>query len=227
MSLVPMPLGAGEPEHGSGSPDEQVGQVTKTTGKAGRNPAPRVRISRGVLKGRWVTFADDGRVRPTPSRVRESVLSMIAHLAPTHAFIDLFAGSGIMGFNAWSMGWQRLIMIDNDVETCRTLQLNARNLGVSAEILCRPADALNRLSLSAPLIVYCDPPFDRDDLARWVLDELTGLEAFDARSWCIVESENRLSLAAPPGLSLIKQRSYGRVKITFFARTSRGASESG
>jgi len=165
-----------------------------------------------------VSFSGEGMVRPTASRAREAILSMIAPHSATHTFVDLFAGSGVMGFCAWSIGFPRVVMLEQDLGVCADLTDNAERLGAKPEILCDDVERMESLPVGSPLLVYADPPFGRGDLYGSVLTHIAQWDAFDEASMCLIESECNLELHPPSGLIEFSLKKYGRVKVTFFRR---------
>jgi len=165
-----------------------------------------------------VTFSDDSMVRPTASRVREAIISMIAPYRHTHAFVDLFSGSGVLGFSALSVGFSQVVMLEREPDICDDLKSNAKRLGAQTRIHHLCAEKLDTINLSPPVLIYSDPPYLRRDLYEKVLASLLDLPAFDSQSLCLLESDRRLCLSPPDGLIQIKEKVFGRTKIAFFGR---------
>ena len=101
-------------------------------------------------------------VRPTAALVREAVFSMMT-LNSDMVFIDMFAGSGIMGFTALSIGCGSAIFIDNHSQVVQGLRKSAKELGVSDRVRLWKGNVLacfNRLKdVATPCAVYADPPY--------------------------------------------------------------------
>lgn len=118
-----------------------------------------VRIIAGRFRSRRLRFPAIAGLRPTPDRVRETLFNWLAPSLPGSHCLDLFAGSGALGFEAASRGAAHVVMLECDPDALRALRENAARLGVDVDIV--PADALAYLGGPAtPFdIVFLDPPF--------------------------------------------------------------------
>lgn len=130
----------------------------------GRN---RVRIIGGKWRSRIVRFPAAAQLRPTPDRVRETVFNWLGQRLDGLACLDLFAGSGALGFEAMSRGSDRVVMVERDRATARGLKesalaLEAAGLDVveddAVAFLKRPREKFD--------VVFLDPPFASDLAAR-------------------------------------------------------------
>ena len=74
----------------------------------------RVRIIGGAWRSRLVSFPSRGDLRPTPDRVRETLFNWLGQDLTGRTCLDLFAGSGALGFEAASRGAARVVMVEND-----------------------------------------------------------------------------------------------------------------
>ncbi len=131
------------------------------------NPEPRlrnkVRIISGRWRGRWLEFVDSPGLRPTPNRVRETLFNWLQAYVPGARVLDLFAGSGALGFEAASRGASSCTMIERDASTVAMLKAQANRLAsVATEIIQADTQTwLKRSSHEPPYnVVFIDPPFD-------------------------------------------------------------------
>ncbi|MFN3750005.1 MAG: 16S rRNA (guanine(966)-N(2))-methyltransferase RsmD [Thiobacillus sp.] len=132
----------------------------------------RVRIIGGQYRRRLLGFPDGAGLRPTPDRVRETLFNWLGQDLPGWRCLDLFAGSGALGFEAASRGAGRVVMIERDRAALAALEKSRADLGADAvEIL--HADALAWLGHNHDIfdLVFIDPPFD-SGLARTALDAI-------------------------------------------------------
>src|SRR5262245_30821402 len=120
----------------------------------------RVRIIGGAWRSRHIAFPPRGDLRPTPDRVRETRFNWLGQDLTGKTCLDLFAGSGALGFEAASRGAQRVVMVESDAPTFRALQANRELLAAGTVELAR-ADALEFLRSDAGRydVVFVDPPF--------------------------------------------------------------------
>src|SRR5262245_51238815 len=120
----------------------------------------RVRIIGGEHRGRRIAVADRPGLRPTPDRVRETLFNSLGQRLDGLACLDLFAGSGALGFEAASRGAARVVMVEQDRAVFAQLEESARLLGTRAVALVA-GDALAWLGAGEERfdVVFLDPPF--------------------------------------------------------------------
>lgn len=137
-----------------------------------RRGANRVRIIGGLWRSRLLAFPDRAGLRPTGDRVRETLFNWLGQTLQGKACLDLFAGSGALGFEAASRGADRVLMIESSAEAVESLVENKLLLG-AAQCEIRRGDALAYLRRPADRfdIVFVDPPFASGTLAE-VLDHI-------------------------------------------------------
>jgi 16S rRNA (guanine(966)-N(2))-methyltransferase RsmD len=140
-----------------------------------RPPPPQhVRIIGGAWKRSQLPVLNALGLRPTPDRVRETVFNWISHQWGNDwsacAVLDLFAGSGALGFEAASRGARSVVMVDTHTPVIRQLEAVKDKLHADAVTLLR-ADALASVQSMALRgqrfdLVFLDPPYQNDLLAR-------------------------------------------------------------
>jgi 16S rRNA (guanine966-N2)-methyltransferase len=176
-----------------------------------------VRITGGRLSGRRVTVPG-GAVRPTADRVRESLFARLGDLAGKRV-LDLFAGSGALGFEALSRGATSVVFVDHSPSVLATVRRNAEALGVADAVELRRGEAsavLGRLAGSAGFdLAFLDPPYASDRLAA-ALHELAAAALLAEGAVVVAESDRRHPPGAIEGLAAIDERRYGDTLITWF-----------
>ena len=120
----------------------------------------RVRIIGGRWRSRILRFPPASQLRPTPDRVRETLFNWLGQRLDGLACLDLFAGSGALGFEAASRGARRVVMVERDPAIHRALAAAKEELKAGAVDLVR-ADALEFLRTDSGVydVVFLDPPF--------------------------------------------------------------------
>ena len=187
-----------------------------------------MRVSGGVLGGRRIETPKGVRVRPTQDRVRQALFSSLAARVPAGRFLDLFAGSGAVGIEAWSRGAAHVTWVERDPRTAGILRRNV-------DALCRPAagatggttvvvaDALRWLARAvdgrAFDFVFVDPPYDRERREAWSLRLAAAIEAggwLATAGLFILEQAADVAEATPPGWTLAAERRYGEARLWVF-----------
>ncbi|MGA9164674.1 MAG: 16S rRNA (guanine(966)-N(2))-methyltransferase RsmD [Thiobacillus sp.] len=168
--------------------------------------ANRVRIIGGQYRRRLLDFPDADGLRPTPDRVRETLFNWLGQDLPGWTCLDLFAGSGALGFEAASRGAARVIMIERDARAIRALEHNRVTLGASQLDILR-VDALAWLANNRETfdLIFIDPPFD-SGLAAPVLADLARHLKPGGHAYV----EQGSAVVAPPGLIIHRSGRAGR-----------------
>ncbi|MGJ0486218.1 MAG: 16S rRNA (guanine(966)-N(2))-methyltransferase RsmD [Methylomicrobium sp.] len=181
----------------------------------------KVRIIGGEWRSRLLRFEDAPGLRPTPGRVRETLFNWLQYDIAGSRCLDLYAGSGALGFEAASRGAREVVQVESDAKACRTLRANAAVLGSSRNRIVEN-DAERFLSGPSEIfdVVFLDPPFAKNlALKTCLLLEQNGWLAESAKIY--VETEVDMELDGLPGnWQLLKHKTAGEVAYRLFARTS-------
>lgn len=178
----------------------------------------QVRIIGGVHRGRKLPFVAAPGLRPTGDRMRETVFNWLQPVISGARCLDLFAGSGALGFEAASRGAGQVVLLDSSPQVISQLKKNVQLLQLT-QVEVFQVNALQWLennSCGCFDIVFLDPPF-ATNLAqaacnllvqnRWLNNEALVYLECDIKAGC-----PQLSLS----LSLIKERQMGRVWCGLF-----------
>ncbi|MDR2450234.1 MAG: 16S rRNA (guanine(966)-N(2))-methyltransferase RsmD [Candidatus Accumulibacter sp.] len=130
-----------------------------------------VRIIGGAWRRRALRFPDAEGLRPTPDRVRETLFNWLGQDLAGLSCLDLFAGSGALGFEAASRGASRVLMVDRSAAVVAALRANVRKLGAAGQVEIMRADAVEFMVLrdaDAPRFdaLFLDPPYHQGWIAR-------------------------------------------------------------
>lgn len=119
-----------------------------------------VRIIGGEWRRRTISFPSGADLRPTPDRVRETVFNWLGQDLRGKTCLDLFAGSGAMGFEAASRGAERIVMVESHPEVLKALEINSLKLK-ARQIQLTATDALRFVDSNRQLfdIIFVDPPY--------------------------------------------------------------------
>ncbi len=155
-------------------------------------------------------------LRPTPDRVRETLFNWLGQDLTGRHCLDMFAGSGALGFEAASRGADGVVMIETFPPAVRQLQALRDKLGASG-IDIRAGDAFLHLARRAPAsfdLIFIDPPF-AGDLAGRALGAALSLLRPGGRIY--VESGEEIGADMPATLELVKHLRAGMVHAHLLA----------
>lgn len=197
-----------------------------------------IRITGGRLGRRLIRVPARG-VRPTQDRVRAALFSSLADRVPGAWVLDLFAGSGALGLEAYSRGAAGVWWVESDRQALAVLKENVRQLcgaavqdgdGLGSTVL--PAaqetrvvegDAMRFLRRDPPGrvfdLVFADPPYDRD--GAWLKNILSVLGAgsmLSASGIFVMEESAQCPVVPLAGWRLLKAREYGETRILMLAK---------
>ena len=204
----------------TGSGSTRRASAKRAPSHATRSPAEaalpghrhQVRIIGGEWRGRKLHFPQSPAIRPTPDRVRETVFNWLqSHVAGLRC-LDLFAGSGALGFEALSRGAREAVFVETDPEAIRHVGQMLQTLKCDrGEAVCMDAFAYLAQPAEPFGLVFLDPPF-----ADRVLPRLCSL--LETRGWLHPGAYVYLEDAAsagdpelPPGWTLLRSKRAGEV----------------
>ncbi len=173
----------------------------------------KVRIISGQWRRRLLRVPDVDGLRPTPDRVRETLFNWLADDIEGARCLDLYAGSGALGFEAASRGAAKVLLVEKDQRAVACMRQGAAELGAE-QIEVVHADVRRWLQGEASRfdIVFLDPPYGGDDLG-----ELCA--RLERDSWlapgALVYLETRATLEAPalpPGWRFLRRQKAGQVR---------------
>lgn len=175
-----------------------------------------MRINSGILGRRTFNVPKDG-LRPTMEQAREAVFSSLAARVSGARVLDLFAGSGSLGLEAWSRGAASVTAVEKVSKHWKILRENFQTLEGDPELGgwdAVQADAYDYLKRAVgPFdLVFADPPYDEADLPK-LLEALR--RVLDPEGLLVFEMRARGAYSLPPEWSLIKEKRYGGTRMLF------------
>jgi 16S rRNA (guanine966-N2)-methyltransferase len=164
-------------------------------------------ITGGHLKGKRLTIPAHWPIRPTTALVRQAVFQRVNVVACR--FLDLFAGSGLMSWEAYSRGASHIVCIDRARAHCQHLIATAKAWGVPAHVVCRSAERFLQKPPNQPPfdVVFIDPPYA---YTQWALLFPLLVAWTHKDSTLIIEHDKHAQL----GLPHADTRPYGNSLIT-------------
>jgi 16S rRNA (guanine966-N2)-methyltransferase len=180
------------------------------------------RIIGGTAGGRRLETPRGQTTRPTSDRVREALFSAIESRTGSLdglRFLDLYAGSGAVGLEAWSRGAGVVTMVEHDRRTAALITRNAAALGFSrARVVATSVSSFLAAAPAAPYdVVFSDPPYPMSDA-----DVDADLSALADHGWLVpgalvvVErAAKRTVVTWPAGIEEDRTRRYGETALWY------------
>ncbi|UJF19298.1 16S rRNA (guanine(966)-N(2))-methyltransferase RsmD [Vibrio sp. SS-MA-C1-2] len=180
----------------------------------------QIRIISGQWRGRKLPVHDAQGLRPTTDRVKETLFNWLAPDIRGARCLDLFAGSGGLGFEALSRFADSVTFIEKDKQAANQLRSNAAALkSTAAEIIHTDTLALLSQPCSNPYdIIFIDPPF-RKDLLDQVIELLEKNHYLSQDTLIYIEAEKELGeIITPPSWHCYREKSAGQVAFRLYQK---------
>ena len=183
-----------------------------------------IRIVAGNLRGRKVGCIVTPELRPTPQMVREAYFSILGNAVPGRPFIDIFAGTGVIGIEALSRGASSTLFIERDPQFSKDIETHLRNFELTRQAKLHRSDAYRWVAAwmapKDPVNIFLSPPFvDLTDKMEDLLHAIKTLQAKVAEdSIIVVQSERGSPLDSAEMLQSWEKRHYGRNELLIWQR---------
>jgi 16S rRNA (guanine966-N2)-methyltransferase len=178
--------------------------------RTSRSRSDRLRIIAGSLGGRRIQYDGNPDTRPMKEKTREAVFSLLGGYLYGNFAIDLFAGTGVLGFESVSRGATGALLLELSRPVVTTLLANMRALGLSDRVRVQNVDTLRWMrGIDAhssglpdePWVIYCCPPYalwkNRTDRMIDGLKNLHQIAPTGSRIVCEAESSFDLEGVLP------------------------------
>ncbi len=178
-----------------------------------------MRIIAGVRRGHKLLEFEGKSVRPTTDRVKESVFNIIQQFIPDAYVLDMFGGSGALSFEALSRGAEAAVCTDIDPKSVDIIRKNAENLGFSekCEILNMSCFDYVKTTEKKFDIIFLDPPYNKGFIED-ALESAVKYGLLSEEGIIVLESDSGDFRGDIAGLSVYRQRKYGRTYITVYKK---------
>jgi 16S rRNA (guanine966-N2)-methyltransferase len=192
----------------------------------------QIRIVAGSLRGRRLKIVVHAGLRPTPQRVRESYFSILGNAIPDRPFVDVFAGTGVVGLEAISRGASTATFVERDHRLGNDIETNLREFGVQRTGQLLRTDVYRWAERwrpgTDPVNVFISPPFP--DLEQRPADFHRLITTIQGKvpdgSVLTVQGEDTFDAATLPDASRWEARKYGRNVLLFWEPADRPLAES-
>jgi len=169
-------------------------------------------------------------VRPTQDRLREALFSTLQMVIPGSRFLDLFAGSGAVGIEAWSRGAAQVCWVEERRHVFRVLKSNVVTLGgatldtTAMRCVCADVFSFLRKGLAEPSfeIIFADPPYQKGwrgadaSLPSPLMDAVAASGLLAAGGLLVLEQGGDEPMPESPGWEPIRDKRYGGSRLRIF-----------
>ncbi len=178
-----------------------------------------MRIISGKRRGHKLVGFEGDSIRPTTDRVKESIFNLISDFVADSRVLDLFAGSGSLGFEALSRGARSAVFVDMDRRSVDVVRKNADLLKFdeSISIINKSYQDFFKSSTESFDLIFLDPPYNKGFIEPVLMDIVTN-NRLSEDGIIMLESDDTDMHSEFEGLTVLKQRKYGRSYITVYQR---------
>jgi 16S rRNA (guanine966-N2)-methyltransferase len=191
----------------------------QTSSNAGVTRRGNVRVIGGEWRGRRIPIVDGTGVRPSPDRVRETLFNWLREMIVGARCLDLYAGTGVLGFEALSRGAAHTTFVERDAKLVAALGAQAAAFGATPGIVRRDVAAfLANPTAERYGVVFLDPPYSEP--LEPLVERLTPWLSADALVY--VERPRQPGLPIVAGTKIVKRGHAAAVEyglIRFAATT--------
>ncbi|MGH7198214.1 MAG: 16S rRNA (guanine(966)-N(2))-methyltransferase RsmD [Candidatus Omnitrophota bacterium] len=180
-----------------------------------------MKILTGTLRGKAISFRPNPKLRPTSDKVRKAIFDMLQGGLEDKNVLDLFSGTGAIGFEALSQGAARVTFVEMNKAQCDKIRENLIGLGLADRAQVVNLDAVAAVGSFSRRddhfdFIFLDPPYEKS-LAERALTEISRSSLLDAQGWVILECGRREALPEEAGaLKKVKMKRYGDTTVLFY-----------
>ncbi|TPW26595.1 16S rRNA (guanine(966)-N(2))-methyltransferase RsmD [Pararhizobium mangrovi] len=184
-----------------------------------------MRIVGGEFRGRAIAAPRSRDIRPTTDRTRESLFNILSHAYAESIdgtrMLELFAGTGAVGFEALSRGVANVLFVETSVEGRGLLRSSIEAFGLTgrARIFRRDATTLGPVGTIAPFdFVFADPPY-ATGAGEAALDAAAKGGWLVPGALAVLEERADIEPHVPEALTLLEARAFGETRMHFYRFT--------
>jgi 16S rRNA (guanine966-N2)-methyltransferase len=175
-----------------------------------------MRITSGLLRNRRFEVPDQ-EVRPTMESVREAIFSSLGGTCEGLKVLDLFAGSGALGMEAWSRGAEAVTFVEQHSNVWKNLQRNIQSLEGDGlgKTRCIKADAIRWLGRAGERfdLVLADPPYDLPDALQLTLEGIAKHSVLTDGGILVYELRSKGAPEVSSDWNVLRDRKYGKTRV--------------
>ena len=180
----------------------------------------KVKIISGCWRGKNINFLEKKDLRPTKSQIRETLFNWIQYDVENSYCLDLFSGSGVLGFEAASRGAKKVFMVDNDLDVVNCLNIQKKKLkGDNIFIFNSDSDEFLKNFNEKVSLIFLDPPFTKNILDETIKSLSVSNSLIDRCKIYIELPYNKnfiVNIKTPENWELLKSKKSGDVAYLLF-----------
>lgn len=180
-----------------------------------------MRVIAGLFKGRKLERIETPGIRPTSDRVKEAMFSILNDNILDSIFLDLFAGSGGVGIEAYSRGAAEVVFIDSNPDSIKILKKNLAKIGLMEDIEVYNTDykiAISKLGSRAKKfdIIFIDPPYNKS-IPVEAINKIYEKNILSRNGIIIIEHDIKELMPEKVNIyELHKRKKYGNTQLSFY-----------
>ena len=183
-----------------------------------------MRITSGHLRNRQFEVPRS-EVRPTMEAVREALFSSLGGHCNGLRVLDLYAGSGALGLEAWSRGATSVTFVDKHMQVVKQIERNVEELQSDelgmAQVYCADAVRWVREAKTSFDLILVDPPYDLEDAFEEILAAIGSASALSADGSVVYEMRSRQEWSMPSEWTLKRDKCYGETRVLILKQEQR------
>ena len=177
------------------------------------------RIIAGKFRGTKLTFKPNKSLRPTESKTKETLFNWLLNDLDNKNCLDMFAGTGSLGFEALSRGAKEVIFIEKHKSLCSSIEEIAKQLEIKEKcrIINANSTSINFINLKDKFdLIFLDPPF-HENLIQRSLDIIDKNALLAKNGLVYIECEKDFDInSLKTKLSQMKQSKGGQTKFYLY-----------
>ena len=175
-----------------------------------------MRVIAGKHRSRKLLMVEDLSTRETKDRVKESIFNMIGPYQVVNDVLDLFAGSGSLGIEAYSRGASNIVFVDQSAKAIDVLKKNTKSLLMSNSSKIHQSDAFVYLSQTNEQfdLIFLDPPYHKVSLED-CLEMIKNQDILRNSGLIVILTDHHTLLENQKGFIIVKQKRITRTNVIF------------
>lgn len=173
------------------------------------------RIIAGKYRGTKLTFKPNKSLRPTESKTKETLFNWLLNDLDNKNCLDMFAGTGSLGFEALSRGAKEVIFIEKQKSLCNSIEDVAKQLGIKKKcrIINANSTSINFNNLNAKFdLIFLDPPY-KEERIDFILENIIKNKIINKKGLVILHRNKKTKDHFSDKLKIVENRTYGISKI--------------